>query len=98
MTPTLPAFLACAAFGLLCWLVGVAAGRHMTRREHAWDRAWLFHRIAELGGQLATTEQIIAGLTDQRLAVAGLQPMPPGYCRPHAWANLQQARENPRMN
>jgi hypothetical protein len=29
MTPTLPAFLAAAAFGALCWLVGVAVGRRL---------------------------------------------------------------------
>jgi hypothetical protein len=29
MTPTLPAFLATAAFGALCWLVGVAVGRRL---------------------------------------------------------------------
>jgi hypothetical protein len=96
MTPTLPAFLVTAAFGALCWLIGVAVGRRQGRREHY----RLIRKAAWLQLQVVEALRIIERQAQANLADAGRPDPFRGQWRadPSALAAFQEGRENPRMN
>jgi len=96
MTPTLPAFLATAAFGALCWLVGVAVGRRQGRRE----RYQLIRKAAWLQLQVVEALRIIERQAQANHATDGRPDPFRGQWRadPSALAAFLEGREDPRWN
>jgi hypothetical protein len=96
MTPTLPTFLATAAFGALCWLAGVAAGR----RQGARERYRLIRKAAWLQLQVVEALRIIERQDQANLAAADRPDPFRGQWRadPSAWAAFQEGRERPETN
>jgi len=107
LSPVTAAFLATAAGGLACGLVGIAAGRWSKHREIAWwedtyaDLAATYHAdLSAANAQIAEALRIIADLTDARQANPDdADPFPASVVvPPRVWRALQEARENPEAN